>query len=106
MNDKYIDLTQAAKVSPGRPHVASVWRWCRRGIKTRSGGRVRLEHIRAGGKLFTTEEALRRFFQAVAEADAEHFRAQPRASPKRSTNRQRNRSIEQAEQTLAGAGIL
>ena len=69
MTDNYITVSQAAKLSPGRPHTASVWRWMRRGVRTRSGGVVKLEHVRAGGKLYTTKAALQRFFQAVAESD-------------------------------------
>ena len=106
MNNNYIDLTQAAKLSPGRPHVASVWRWCRRGVKTRSGGRVRLEHIRAGGKLFTSEAWLTAFFQAVAEADRAHFEVDRSAPLQPPSDRRRERSVKAAESTLMRAGIL
>ncbi len=101
-----ITLSEAAALSPGRPHVASVWRWARRGVKTRSGGRVRLKHIRAGGKLYTSEAWLRQFFEAVAAADAAHFDADPPTPPKPPTDRQRQKSIEQAERTLQEAGVL
>jgi hypothetical protein len=72
---------------------------------TRGGGRVRLDHIRAGGKLFTTEASLRQFFEAVAKADAEHFQREPQRPPKPPTDTQRQRSVAAAERTLAAAGI-
>lgn len=103
----YISLNEAAKLAPGRPHVASIWRWCRRGIKTRTGGRVRLDHVRAGGKLYTSEAWLTEFFAAVAKADREHFepdRSEPLSTPP--TEKQRSRSIRRAEETLSTAGIL
>ena len=67
--DEYISLAHAAKRCPGRPSANAVWRWCRRGVKSRSGERVSLEHIRVGGKIYTTVEALEHFFAAVTQAD-------------------------------------
>ena len=101
-----ISLSNAAKRSPGRPSSNAVWRWCRRGIKTRSGGRIHLEHIRVGGKIFTSAEALARFFSAVAEDDVEHFRHQDRFEPPDSTvakGRHRNDEIDRARQELEKA---
>ena len=67
MTGTYINLTEAAKRSPGRPHTASIWRWMRKGVLSRGGERITLDHIRAGGKLFTTESALETFFQRVGK---------------------------------------
>ena len=39
-----ITLTEAAKITPGRPSTNCLWRWCRRGVLSRGGERVRLEH--------------------------------------------------------------
>lgn len=66
-------LVEAAALCPHRPHPSALWRWCRRGIKARSGKRIRLNHVRVGGRIFTTQADLARFFAAVAEADAERF---------------------------------
>ena len=66
---QYLSLAEAAAASPGRPHLATVWRWCRKGIKTRAGVRVKLEHIRAGAKLFVTESGLADFFKNVQHQD-------------------------------------
>lgn len=114
MHEEHITLCQAAQRSPGRPSANAVWRWCRRGVKSRSGVQVRLEHIRDGGKIFTTPESLDRFFTAVAAADAEHFgrsdgdtplpHNRPSDSP-HSSGSQRRRLIQQAEQILDQAGI-
>lgn len=105
-NGDHITLAQAANLSPGRPSSCAVWRWCRTGIKARSGGRIRLDHIRAGGRIFTTEADLQIFFERVAQADRDHFDAKPTSTPKPKTSRQRLRSIEQAETVLAEGGIL
>ncbi len=71
--DGLISLTQAAKIAPGRPSTNCVWRWCRRGVRARDGERVRLRHVRIGGKIFTTADWLADFGNALAEADAKYF---------------------------------
>lgn len=107
--EKYISLSEAAALAPGRPHVASIWRWCRKGVTSRSGERIKLIHIRAGSRLFTTEENLQTFFEQIAEADAGHFDPLPDPPP-RPTDRPRpqcrERSRERAETILKSAGIL
>jgi hypothetical protein len=64
-------LTQAARLLPsgrnGRPvHVSTLLRWILRGVSTLAGP-VRLEALRAGGRWFTSAEALRRFSQRVTD---------------------------------------
>lgn len=105
MNDKYLDLTAAAKLAPGRPHTASIWRWCRRGVKSRGGARIRLQHIRAGGKLYTSAAWLTAFFAATAAADAAHFDVDPPTPSKAPSDRHRAKSVARAEKVLAEAGI-
>ncbi|MCC6796668.1 MAG: DUF1580 domain-containing protein [Candidatus Hydrogenedentes bacterium] len=70
---EHLTLTNAAKQCPGRPSVNAVWRWCRKGVRSRNGEIIRLDHIRVGGRIFTSAEALNKFFSAVARADALHF---------------------------------
>ena len=96
-DERLIPLTEAATISPGRPHTSCVWRWCRQGIKARSGKRIRLDHVRVGGRIFTSAQALDRFFSAVAQADAKHFDspASPRTRLTPRAPRQRARAIEQ-----------
>ena len=68
-----LTLSQAAKLVPGRPHASTIWRWCRRGVLSRNGERIRLQHIRMGGKIFTKEIWVEEFGHQLAESDAEYF---------------------------------
>ncbi|MBC7772688.1 MAG: DUF1580 domain-containing protein [Pyrinomonadaceae bacterium] len=77
--DEHISLAAAAQLSPGRPHVSCVWRWCRKGIQTRDGGRIRLQHIRAGGKMFTRKDWMEAFWSALADRDTAYFDAKANA---------------------------
>ncbi len=70
---EHLTLAQAAKIAPGRPSPNCVWRWCREGVKSASGDRIRLKHTRFGSRIFTTRQWLNEFGQALAEADAAHF---------------------------------
>ena len=105
--NEYIDLTEAAKRCPGRPHTASVWRWCRRGLKSRSGDRIRLNHVRAGSRIFIKPDALDDFFRRVAEADAPHFdqESKPIAVAKPRSSKRKEKSVTAAKKTLAASGI-
>lgn len=76
-SSRYLTLNQAAVKLPGRPHSSAVWRWCRRGIKTLRGNRIFLEHIRLGGQIFVTMEAVEEFGRQLAAADRTHFIASP-----------------------------
>lgn len=53
-SERLVRLTEAAKHIPGRPHVATLWRWAQRQSN-------RLECIRVGGRMFTSIEAIDRF---------------------------------------------
>lgn len=105
-----ISLSQAAKLAPGRPSTCAVWRWCRVGVKSKTGQRVRLAHIRAGARIYTSKAALDAFFAAVAEADAAYFEDAPKPAPPSPPNskrspQQRQRDIEKAERDCKAAGI-
>jgi hypothetical protein len=119
---KHITLTEAAKITPGRPSTNCLWRWCRRGVLSRSGERIRLEHVRIGGKIFTTAQWVEQFGKALAEADASYFdleeqsteaptphsRTCPRTQRRRPTSRhiQRRQSAhDQANRELEEAGL-
>jgi hypothetical protein len=69
----YLTLGQATKFAPGRPSANAVWRWARRGVLARSGERVRLQHVRAGGKVLTTAAWVVEFCTKLAHADAAYF---------------------------------
>jgi hypothetical protein len=114
--ETYITLTQAGNIAPGRPSTNCLWRWCRRGVKSRNGEKVRLRHIRIGGKIFTTRRWLDVFGQQLAEADARYFELSEaaRGTTSRSSRHRRNklradpnreREIEAAAKELEEAGI-
>jgi len=77
---EFITLARAAQAAPGRPSANALWRWCRRGVLARSGERVRLRHIRQGGRVFTRIDWLEEFGTALAAADTAHFDARAEAS--------------------------
>ena len=69
----YLTMAQAAHRCPSRPHPSAIYRWARRGLKSRSGELVRLKHVRCGRGLYTTLEWLHKFFGDLAAADMPHF---------------------------------
>ena len=114
--DEHRTLTEAAKIAPGRPSTNCMWRWCRRGVLSRTGERVHLRHVRIGGKIFTTARWLDEFGNRLTEADAAHFRLTedetllpPAPSyPKRRRQRfeqYRRETIESANRELDDAGF-
>ena len=104
MTTTYLTCAEAAQSLPNRPSASAVWRWSRRGILSRSGVRIRLKHYRLGGKIYTTEADLHRFFSDLAAADASYFdtpEPAPKAKPESRIGPRRH-----AKQTLREAGIL
>lgn len=89
-NEQRITLKNARRRIPGRPSYETVWRWCRHG---RQG--VRLEYLRVGRAMYTSVEALERFFQRVTAVDM----GEP--LPEFDTS---NPAHEQAERELAESG--
>lgn len=71
-NEKRISLKQAAKSIPtfdgNSIHAGTVWRWCRKGLRG-----VRLEYVRCGRRIATSEEALNRFFNKLTKLDEENI---------------------------------
>ena len=59
--ESIISLSDATRRLPKfngkNPHPSSVWRWCKIGLDG-----VKLEHIKVGGRMCTSIEALDRFF--------------------------------------------
>lgn len=97
-DNEHLTLPQAAKIAPGRPSANCVWRWCREGVKSRSGERVRLKHIRVGGRIYTTREWIETFGVELADADAQHFeRSDEPAPPTCRSRRNRQRAAKQSD---------
>ena len=95
----YITLAEAANLAPGRPHPSTIWKWARRGFQTRAGELVRLQHLRVGKRIYTTEHWIDDFLAALAEADT-IGPGRKRQDPAPAT-----RGHTQAERELAEAGL-
>lgn len=72
LSETLISLSAAAEYVPRDPDEppptpVCMWRWAKKGIKSSSGNRVRLEVVKVGRRLMTSPEALHRFFYACAE---------------------------------------
>jgi len=70
---EYLTIKQIAQLCPGNPKASTVWRWCRKGVETANGTRIRLQHVRVGRWLFIAEQWLDDFLSAVAAADTSYF---------------------------------
>ncbi len=111
MTNKYLSLKEAANSEfvPGRPSANAIWRWARRGVKSRTGERVKLEHVRAGGKIFVTPDGLSSFFSRLAAADDAYFSnpgpVQVKISPT-PDSKCRKKRIDAAKKRLKAAGIM
>jgi len=106
--ENFKTLSEVAQSLPGRPHTSAIWRWARKGIKARSGERVRLPHTRIGGKIFVKEDDLTAFLQTLTNADLHYFNTppvKPAPSLRARTTAQRQKAIAQANARLAKAGI-
>lgn len=88
-----LTITQGASELPGRPHVASLWRYRTTGCRG-----VKLETILVGGRRFTSREALQRFVDAVTAA-ADRPQTNPQA------NRQRAKAVNAANAELNAEGF-
>lgn len=59
----FIAVNDVPAILPGRPHVASVWRWIHRG----SHG-IRLRAVKIGGRRYVSKADLNAFVAAVTSA--------------------------------------
>lgn len=57
-----VPLSKAAALIPGRPHLATIWRWATRGVRG-----VRLATVHISGRRMTTPQAIEEF---LAELNA------------------------------------
>jgi hypothetical protein len=89
LDETLVTLAQAAKRLPGRPHVSTLWRWARRGVRG-----IVLETYVVAGRRFTSTEALERFASATTAAANG-------VSPPMRTPARREREIKNAERELA-----
>ena len=95
-----ITLNEARELFPGRPHLATVFRWTLNGY---AGNK--LESIRVGHKHFTSREAVQRFIAAMNTPKSTSSPS-PSSHPRRRRQASRRDSaIESAEARLAVAGF-
>lgn len=85
-------LTLSRLASENGVNVATVWRWCTRGVRG-----VKLESLAVGGRRYTSAEAFERFLAATNPEST--------STPPAPTPHQRRKAIEAAEKELAKAGI-
>ena len=102
-NEDLLTLAEAAlavpRVNGRKPHISTMWRWCRKGLRG-----VQLEHVRVT-RICTSREALNRFFERLADADTRPAPVPPGPTLQARTAGQRDRDVRRAEQTLRAAGI-
>lgn len=96
-----ISLSQAAKQIPGPIgkglDPSTCFRWTTTGARSASGERVKLECLRVGGRIVTTQAAVRRFLTRLTNGTTA-----PASSVR--TPAQRRRDHERAEKELQAAG--
>jgi hypothetical protein len=63
VHENVVPLARAPGLVPGRPHISTFWRWAGRGVRGH-----RLEILRIGGKVYTSQEAIDRFLAALNSA--------------------------------------
>jgi len=91
-NEQAVTIAEAVALVPGRPNVATIWRWAHQGVRG-----VRLEAVPVGGRWFTSREAIQRFLTAQAQRAGQKVSATESAAQKA--------RIAKAERKLAAAGI-
>lgn len=104
LDEAVIRLHEAARIvgmgRGGRPtHMATVWRWIRKGCRAHDGRIVRLEAVRVGSHWVTSREAIRRFSDALTP----RIDGDPAPAPRTSTARQR--ASQRAAERLERVGI-
>src|SRR5688572_19826654 len=95
-SESLVILTKAPEHIPGRPHLATIYRWWQKGVR----GGVKLETVLCGGRRFTSIEAIQRFVERLSGGDG---CAVESATPPR-TPTQRERASSKASAELAASG--
>jgi hypothetical protein len=60
--ESLVPITDAHGIIPGRPHLATVYRWWQKGVR----GGIKLETALVGGRRFTSREAVQRFVERLS----------------------------------------
>jgi hypothetical protein len=102
LDESRIDIEEAQRrlgTDNNPVHFTTVYRLMSRGLKSPSGQRVTLDHLRVGGRLITSIEAIARFVASTNGIDLEA----PEAPSTRSKRRQAE--LDRIDRELAAAGI-
>lgn len=96
----YITCAQAARLVPGKPAPATIWRWATHGVRG-----VQLQHLRPGGRVYTTTAWLQAFIAATTQSAARSPRrsmpARPARKARKATPVQRQKQIDYAMRELS-----
>jgi hypothetical protein len=91
-SESLISISEATLLIPGRPHLATLYRWFQRGVR----GGIKLETALVGGRRFTSREAVQRFVDRLSGDRGNAVRVR--------TPHPRHRAAEKANDELAKAG--
>ena len=61
-----------------RPSFVTVYRHACEGVKLKTGGRAFLEHVRVGGRIYTSREAISRFWARASNKPNQRARTRGR----------------------------
>ena len=104
-NEELVTLSQAAeylpKISHNKVHISTLWRWCKDGL----WGNY-LEYLNIGSRIFTSIQALQRFFIAVTQSNGGRKKSCYMKNRKHLGVEQRKRSIQEANRILQEAKII
>lgn len=101
-----ITLSEAAARLPRRGgrkvHTSTLWRWARKGLRG-----VHLQYVRLGGRIYTSDEALNRFANALAALDQAESSEEPNCHSilPPGTPLHETRAHQKADRQLKEAGI-
>jgi hypothetical protein len=90
LSESLVTFTEATKLLPGRPNLATLWRWRTAGVRG-----IKLESVLVGGKRYTSREALQRFVErTTAVADGQPIPSRTSRQAERSRRAARKQNLE------------
>jgi hypothetical protein len=104
---EFLSPAQARAFIPGRPSVAALSRWARKGFR-RGDQTIRLNYSRAGKRMFFRPDDIEKFQAELKEADEADAQTEPPPAPRvpiERTPSSRQREIDAARNRLDAARI-